>query len=100
MWWDNIKLKNISSNGVRVGEHNILTSVDCEEQLDGSTKCNGPVQDLTIEQVIAHPRFNSSDRTNDIGLLRVSRIDLSVGEYLNILLHSKQFFDYLIIVMS
>ncbi|KAG5896191.1 hypothetical protein JTB14_016965 [Gonioctena quinquepunctata] len=64
--------------GVRVGEHNILTRTDCEIQPNGRRKCAGPVQDLAIEEIIPHPRFNATVIYNDIGLLRVSRMNLNV----------------------
>ncbi|KAJ8925741.1 hypothetical protein NQ315_009589 [Exocentrus adspersus] len=64
--------------GVRVGEYDISKTVDCETQGDGSTKCNGPVQDLSIEKIIPHPKFTkdyeNQEGFNDIGLLRVARI--------------------------
>ncbi|XP_074036725.1 phenoloxidase-activating factor 1-like [Leptinotarsa decemlineata] len=64
--------------GVRVGEHNILTRTDCEIMVNGQRKCSGPVQDLAIEEILPHPRFNPNVIQNDIGLLRVSRMNLNV----------------------
>lgn len=75
-----IDIRSAFRVGVRVGEHNILTPEDCQIQLDGSNKCNGPVQDLSIEQIIIHPQYNTTALVNDIGLVRVSKIDLSVGK--------------------
>lgn len=66
--------------GVRIGEHNIMNTTDCEIQEDGTTKCNGPVQDLAIEEIIPHPDYNLSDISNDIGLLRVSKMNLTIGK--------------------
>ncbi|XP_018568472.1 serine protease easter-like [Anoplophora glabripennis] len=71
--------------GVRVGEHNILTKTDCETLEDGSTRCADPVQDLAIEKVIPHPNFNISVISNDIALLKVSTMNLSVGRTSSIL---------------
>lgn len=65
---------------VRVGEHDINTDKDCITELDGTKKCNGPVQDVAIEKIISHPEYNTTVICNDIGMLRVSKMDLSKGE--------------------
>ncbi|KAJ8933243.1 hypothetical protein NQ314_014139, partial [Rhamnusium bicolor] len=44
--------------GVRVGEYNIVSKVDCQTQHNGSNKCSPPVQDLAIEETLIHPGFN------------------------------------------
>lgn len=66
--------------GVRVGEYSIENENDCEVRRDGSKKCNPPVQDLKIEDIIPHPQFGGKQgfNVNDIGLIRVSTINLEV----------------------
>ncbi|KAJ8925739.1 hypothetical protein NQ315_009587 [Exocentrus adspersus] len=65
--------------GVRVGEHKISTKVDCEIRHNGKEFCSpNSVQDLAIEEVIIHPQFNRSIIVNDIGLLRVSEMNMDV----------------------
>jgi secreted trypsin-like serine protease len=64
--------------GVRVGEHNIKTRIDCEIK-DGEQICAPPFKDLSIEEIIPHPNYNAKAFTNDIGLLRVSSMDLTQG---------------------
>lgn len=66
--------------GVRVGEYNIATRNDCQKQLDGTTKCTAGVQDLAIEELIPHPQFNATIISNDIGLIRVTPMDLNRGK--------------------
>ncbi|XP_059053397.1 CLIP domain-containing serine protease HP8-like isoform X2 [Achroia grisella] len=55
---------------VRLGEWNTSSSVDCV-----GDDCSGPVQDISIEQTIAHEGYDPSDKDqqNDIALLRLSR---------------------------
>ncbi|XP_018569134.1 melanization protease 1-like [Anoplophora glabripennis] len=68
--------------GVRVGDYDTSTKVDCEKQDDGTTKCvDEPVQDLFIEKIIPHPNFTkeyeNENGFNDIGLLRVKGMKLA-----------------------
>jgi hypothetical protein len=63
---------------VRVGEHDIRTTTDCEEE-GGEEVCAPPVQDLTIEKVTFHPEYDATFHTNDIAVIRVSPINLSLG---------------------
>ncbi|CAH1116597.1 unnamed protein product [Phaedon cochleariae] len=65
--------------GVRVGEYNIQTKIDCELTRKNEQKCSEPVQDLVIEEILVHPGFNGTVIQNDIGLLRVSRMNLTVA---------------------
>lgn len=61
---------------VRVGEHNTDTSVDCETTLlnnKASTVCAPPVQDIEVAEIIPHPRFSVTVKTNDIGLIRLAK---------------------------
>lgn len=65
------------SAGVRIGDHNYITPVDCEISEYGEQVCAPPFQDIAIEDIIPHPQFNVSAIANDIGLLRLARdIDL------------------------
>ncbi|XP_072392613.1 trypsin-1-like [Diabrotica undecimpunctata] len=58
--------------GVRVGEYD-LSNKGAEKDCI-FTECNYPVQDLAIEEIISHPNYESKDKKNDIGLLRVQPI--------------------------
>lgn len=60
---------------MRLGEWNTATDPDCIENLNVSEKdCSDPPLDLTPEEVIPHPEFNSNNQSNnDIGLIRLSR---------------------------
>ncbi|XP_030765182.1 serine protease easter-like [Sitophilus oryzae] len=69
-------LKNSRLVSVRIGEHSIQNETDCELRRKRKIKCNPPAIDLSIEQVIPHPDFNPATFTNDIGLLRVSKMNL------------------------
>nr|XP_023015845.1 serine protease easter-like [Leptinotarsa decemlineata] len=62
--------------GARVGEYDILTKVDCVEDPKGTKKCIGPVQNIAIEEIIPHPKYQREVIQNDIGLLRLSGINL------------------------
>lgn len=55
---------------VRLGEHNLLTTIDCE---DG--ECADPVVDVPIAERIIHESYEPSSRAqgNDIALLRLAR---------------------------
>jgi hypothetical protein len=66
--------------GVRVGEHDTRTATDCETVGQwGEEVCAPPYQDLSVERIITHPSFNPKMLTNDIGLVRVSPINLALG---------------------
>uniref|UniRef100_A0A6P7FFH9 CLIP domain-containing serine protease n=1 Tax=Diabrotica virgifera virgifera TaxID=50390 RepID=A0A6P7FFH9_DIAVI len=58
--------------GVRVGEYNLSNKGTDKDCID--TDCNYPVQDLAIEEIISHPNYESKEKKNDIGLLRVQPI--------------------------
>lgn len=66
---------------VRIGEYDISKNIDYEVQEDGTTKYNNPVQDLEVEEIIPYPGYNTSSLVNDIGLIRVSKMNLSMGKY-------------------
>lgn len=56
--------------------------------------CAPPPQNLKVEDIIKHPEFNANRGTNDIALLRVSRMDFSSSNYLY--LNNSVFLYYLI----
>ncbi|XP_041972936.1 CLIP domain-containing serine protease 2-like [Aricia agestis] len=60
-------IKNLKIAGVRVGEYNKCTSIDC--QLD---QCESHIQDITVDEAIVHEDFTSQANVdNNIGLLRL-----------------------------
>lgn len=64
---------------VRVGDHNINTPDDCQND-DGDDYCAPAFRDLKIIQAIPHPDYNNNEaHSNDIGLLKVSKINLTKG---------------------
>ncbi|XP_045502842.1 serine protease grass-like [Colias croceus] len=66
--------KNI--NGVRVGDHDISTKEDCQGVKPRF--CESHVEDLGIEKIIIHEKWNNLSSSHDIALLRLERnIDLN-----------------------
>ncbi|XP_064120977.1 CLIP domain-containing serine protease B4-like [Macrobrachium nipponense] len=60
---------NLKLEIVRIGEHDTYSDIDCENHV-----CAPPVQDITVEDIILHPRHKESCTIcNDIALLRLSR---------------------------
>ncbi|XP_037088976.1 phenoloxidase-activating factor 3-like [Pollicipes pollicipes] len=58
---------------VRLGEHNLITSPDCQER-DGLKSCSEREQDFTPVEVLPHPDYSKPNRYwNDIALLRLDR---------------------------
>ncbi|XP_017773669.1 PREDICTED: venom protease-like [Nicrophorus vespilloides] len=60
---------NMTLAGVRLGEHNINTRVDCSSV---TGKCAPPVQDFYIEDVTLHPDYVPASFGNDIALIRLA----------------------------
>ncbi|XP_071450634.1 phenoloxidase-activating factor 3-like [Hetaerina americana] len=60
---------------VRLGEHNLTSSIDCENDFaPEETFCAPPPQDVPVEKVIPHPGYvGVRDIQNDIALIRLSR---------------------------
>lgn len=58
---------NFTLTGVRLGEWNTVTSVDCI----GIT-CADPPQDIVVEKIVTHPDFNRNAFDHDIALLRLA----------------------------
>ncbi|XP_056634735.1 phenoloxidase-activating factor 3-like [Diorhabda sublineata] len=73
-------IKNLESPllGVRVGEYDIKKKQDCAKLPNGSTICTPGYQDLAIEEINPHSQFNASVISNDIGLIRVSKMNLKL----------------------
>jgi len=80
-----LRLKDGELVGVRVGEYSLSNDTDCEVQNDRkkTLKCNPPVQDLKIEEIIAHHQFEVKTKNviSDIALLRVSRMKKADNVY-------------------
>ncbi|CAD7084624.1 unnamed protein product [Hermetia illucens] len=51
---------------VRLGEHDTTKDIDCDE-----IECMPPVQDIPVEKIRFHPKFNRSDFSNDIAVIRL-----------------------------
>ncbi|XP_045621671.2 phenoloxidase-activating factor 3 isoform X1 [Procambarus clarkii] len=60
---------------VRLGEHNLATSKDCETQMGtGGQLCAEPVQDIPPAAIYKHHKFNSLSHANDdISLLKLQK---------------------------
>lgn len=43
-------------------------------------RCNPPVQNLFVQEIIPHPQYDPAVYKNDIGLLRVSTMNFNVGK--------------------
>ncbi|XP_056634742.1 phenoloxidase-activating factor 3-like isoform X1 [Diorhabda sublineata] len=59
---------NSSIVGVRLGEYNVKSQVDCDE-ITGY--CSPPIQDFLIEKIIVHPEYNTKTFSNDIALIKL-----------------------------
>ncbi|XP_034236377.1 melanization protease 1-like isoform X2 [Thrips palmi] len=60
-------------NFVRLGEHNIETSPDCQyDHAAKSTFCADKAIDYTVEMEIVHEDYNPRNVTNDVLLIRLS----------------------------
>lgn len=59
--------------GVIVGEHDTATPIDCVDntKLGGEVVCLQPIQQIPVEEAIAHPNWQNPPFANDIGLLRL-----------------------------
>lgn len=59
---------------IRLGEYDQRNNVDCERTESGRNMCAPPVQDMEIDQVIAHEEYDKSkSRENDIALIRLKK---------------------------
>ncbi|XP_067622036.1 serine protease easter-like [Eurosta solidaginis] len=57
--------------GVRLGEWNQETEIDCQIDSRGNSLCAGPHVDVDVEEQICHPIYNVRTQSNDIALLRL-----------------------------
>ncbi|XP_046751120.1 uncharacterized protein LOC124414191 [Diprion similis] len=69
--------------GVRLGEYDTSTDIDCIQASETQKLCIDPVVTVGIEQKIVHEDYRpqSRDQTNDIALLRLSR-DVTFTNYI------------------
>lgn len=65
---------------VRIGEYDLSKEIDYEEDEDYMRTCNSPPQDLDIEEIIPYPGYDPVKLTDDIGLIRVAKMNLTVGK--------------------
>lgn len=63
-------LTRLTLIGVVLGDLDIHTDPDCEN-MDGVTICASPAQNITVEEVISHPGYDTNLH-NDIALIRLS----------------------------
>ena len=55
-----------------MGEHDLENLKDCEEVDENDIDCADPVQDIMVEKIITHPKYDSINYFNDIALLRLA----------------------------
>ena len=80
-------LNQLKLIGVRVGEYNVSSPIDCVEFFPDDVICAERVQDIPIDKVIPHPHFDPSTQANDIGLIRLATpINMTVDSILPICL--------------
>lgn len=66
---------NLQITAVRLGEWDTSTNPDCQYHEDSKVAdCAPPYQDIAIEELLPHPLYNRTDRTqiNDIALARLA----------------------------
>lgn len=84
----------IVRSSVRIGEFDLSKTIDYDDIGYGKRKYNEPVQDLEIEEIIPYPGYDPESFANDIGLLRVAKMNLSIGKF-NSLIHSIKIIIYM-----
>lgn len=52
---------------VRLGEHNLLTDIDCDQD-----ECAPPVVNIPVAEAIVHENYNAAGNDDDIALIRVA----------------------------
>ncbi|KFB52509.1 AGAP009214-PA-like protein [Anopheles sinensis] len=62
-------VKNVKLNFVRLGEFDLSLRIDCDQWGWG---CAPAPQDIPIDRVIIHKKYNSRRKQNDIALLRLA----------------------------
>ncbi|CAG9860338.1 unnamed protein product [Phyllotreta striolata] len=73
-----VKTNQGPPNTVRLGEYNLSTRKDCATLENGTVKCSLGVQNVAIEQIIAHPDFDDYSLINDIALIRMPKMNISI----------------------
>ncbi|XP_062551485.1 CLIP domain-containing serine protease HP8-like [Armigeres subalbatus] len=58
-------------HSVRLGETDLSTAIDCVKFIDGEEDCADAPQDIVVEKFIGHPKYSSSQKKNDIALLKL-----------------------------
>uniref|UniRef100_A0AAG5CPJ7 CLIP domain-containing serine protease n=1 Tax=Anopheles atroparvus TaxID=41427 RepID=A0AAG5CPJ7_ANOAO len=58
--------------GVRLGEYNTNTEIDCV-QADQEQICNDPPIDSGVESTLVHPEYNEASHAHDIALVRLAQ---------------------------
>lgn len=63
-----------SLTGVRLGEWDTATDVDCDDKYSDGPICNNPPVDVPIEKLIPHENYDpqGANQHNDIALLRLA----------------------------
>lgn len=61
-----IKRDNGTLIAVRLGEHNLLTDPDCDQD-----ECADPVVNISIAETIVHESYTSQTKNDDIALIRL-----------------------------
>lgn len=66
---------------VRLGEYDLKTDPDCKLVDENQQECNPPIQDIPVEHLIPHPKYNTPRYANDVGLIRLSKTpDMTQGK--------------------
>lgn len=60
------------SVSVRLGEHKISNTTDCENNED-EVVCADPVQDIPVDTVVKHSKYSRLNKINDIAIIRLKR---------------------------
>lgn len=55
-----------------MGEHDLRTNPDCRK-LFKKNVCSPAVEDIGVEKIITHPKYNERKRINDIALIKLER---------------------------
>lgn len=67
--------------GVRLGEYDRTTDPDCKQIDDNQQECNPPVQEININKLMPHPKYNTPRYANDVGLIRLAEApDMTQGK--------------------
>lgn len=57
---------------VRVGETDLSTPIDCNDAAEGQEDCADPYQDIRVAEFIKHENYSSSNKKNDIALIKLA----------------------------